>query len=249
MATVTLDQLVVDLIFKGSTKDLNKFEQGVKNLNKRIDGLARNFTLAGGALSAALFGVGRTILNFEQAMNNLQAVLNPTAEDRARLRTQAKDMGRTTAFSASQAAAAQTELAQAGFEVKEILTAMPHVLRLAAAGQLDIGEAAALVVNQLNAYGLEASEAQRVTDVIAKTASHAPRSGRQEASRRVRGRCACRVQRYAEATCVRQTDQPEGKAPGRRGIGQAVSRFSLLPQSRDAPCDSRPSHPPFYPTL
>ena len=173
MATVTLDQLVVDLIFKGSTKDLNKFEQGVKNLNKRIDGLARNFTLAGGALSAALFAVGGTILNFEKAMNNLQAVLNPTAEDMALLRDQAKEMGRTTAFSASQAAAAQTELAQAGFKVKEILTAMPHVLRLAAAGQLDMGEAATLVVNQLNAYGLGASEAQRVTDVLAKTASSA----------------------------------------------------------------------------
>ena len=171
MATVTLDTLVVELLFKGDRKALNDFQRGVDNLNRRIDGLARNFTLAGGALTAALFGVGRTILGFEQTMNNLQAVLNASAEDMERLRGQAKEFGSATAFSASQVGEAQTELALIFGDMERTVRALPDVLNLASAGQLEMGEAAKLVGNQMNAFELTVDDTRRIVDVLAKAAS------------------------------------------------------------------------------
>ncbi len=111
MAETILDTFAVQFLFKGDRRALDRWEQGFKNVNRQINNVARTATLAGGALTAALFGVGRTIVGFEQTMNNLHAVLNASSEDMERLRNQAMELGSSTAFSASQVGDAQTELA------------------------------------------------------------------------------------------------------------------------------------------
>ena len=50
------------------------------------------------------------------------------------------------------------------------MEAIPDVLNLAIAGELDMAEAAGLVTSQLAAFKLETSETERVVDVLAKTA-------------------------------------------------------------------------------
>lgn len=122
-----------------------------------------------GALGAALKVSG----DFERGMNKVAAVSGATAEQLKLLRGQAKILGSTTKFSASQAAKAQGALAQAGFETTKILAAMPPVLSLAAAGELQLGSAASITANTLNGFGLAADQAGRVTDVLAKTAASA----------------------------------------------------------------------------
>ena len=41
--------IVVDIIFRGDRKELDKFEQGVKNLNQQLNKVARGFAVAGAA--------------------------------------------------------------------------------------------------------------------------------------------------------------------------------------------------------
>ena len=173
MATV-LDELLVHIgpKFTGGA-ELRKLESGVARAQKRLSGLATGLTLAGTAISASAGFAVRTFLDFETAQNQLQATLNVTADDMAALREQAKLLGRTTEFSATQTTEAQVQLAQAGFDLNEILAATPAVLALASAGQLAMGEAAALTANQLRAFNLGVDQTQRVVDVLAATASSA----------------------------------------------------------------------------
>ncbi|MDN8817633.1 phage tail tape measure protein, partial [Staphylococcus aureus] len=78
----------------------------------------------------------------EKQMSKVQAISGGTAKDLAKLTEQAKELGASTSFTASQAAEAQNFLAMTGFKTNEIYGAMPGMLSLAAAGQLELGTAA-----------------------------------------------------------------------------------------------------------
>lgn len=102
-------------------------------------------------------------------MNRVAAVSGATEAELKSFSDQAKELGATTQFSASQAADAMTFLAMAGFKADEIVGAMPGTLQLAAAAQLDMADAADIVSNVLAGYGMEVEELSRVNDVLVKT--------------------------------------------------------------------------------
>jgi len=62
-------------------------------------------------------------------------------------------------------------MARAGFEVNEVMAASPHVLDLASAAGMELAETANIVSQVIRGMGLEATEAQRVTDVLGLTAA------------------------------------------------------------------------------
>lgn len=140
--------------------------------------MAGGFKAVGAAIaavagSAALRKIVGDIASFDQAMRGVQAVSGATAEQMAVLEKQARELGATSMFSAQQAADAQRFLAQAGFEVNEVLGATPGILQLAAASGMDLGSAADLASNALSGFRLEVGELGRVNDVLAATAASA----------------------------------------------------------------------------
>ena len=176
----------LDELFVSVGADLSKFqsamgklESRVQNVRQSLDNLAGGAAKLGAPLAAGAGLVVKTLYNFDAAMNQVQATLGVTGEEMEGLRDQAKLLGRTTEFSASQAAEAQTQLAQAGFDANQILEATPDVLALASAGQLSMAESAKLTANQLRAFGLDVSEAGRVTDVLAAAAASSNTSVRE----------------------------------------------------------------------
>src|SRR5690606_12326139 len=74
-------------------------------------------------------------------------------------------------FSASQAADAMGNFAQAGFKVNEIMGAIGPTLDLAAAGQLDMATASDITAKVMRGMGIEATELTGVVDVLAKAFS------------------------------------------------------------------------------
>lgn len=123
--------------------------------------------------AVAAVGLGYNVLkasgDFEKAMNQVRAVTGATGKDFQDLRDQAKELGATTKFSATQAAEGMGFLAMAGFQTKDIMDAMPGVLDLASAGNMDLARSADIASNILTGYGFKASETARVVDVMAKT--------------------------------------------------------------------------------
>ncbi|WP_239646713.1 phage tail tape measure protein, partial [Bacillus zhangzhouensis] len=112
-------------------------------------------------------------MDFEKQMSKVQAISGGTAQEIKKLEKQAMDLGATTIFTASQAADAQGFLAMAGFKANDIYAAMPGMLSLAAAGQLDLAAAADISSNMMQAFAMKAEEAGHAADVIAYAASDA----------------------------------------------------------------------------
>lgn len=105
--------------------------------------------------------------SFDDALKRTQALTGATTEQSKALEKQARDLGATTAFTASQVAVAQGNMGQAGLKVNQILEATPGILALASAGQIDLASATDMSISALNIFGLEASKATRVADLLA----------------------------------------------------------------------------------
>ena len=58
MATTVLDQLITVLGFKADTKDLDKINQKIKNIQGSINKVAKGFAIAGAALTGVGVAVG-----------------------------------------------------------------------------------------------------------------------------------------------------------------------------------------------
>lgn len=120
-------------------------------------------------LAAAGTGILHAAGNFEASMNKVRAVTGATGEELAKMEELAKDLGATTAFSASQAADAMYFLSAAGFDTTETMTALPGVLDLAAAAGIDLAQAADIASNILSGYGMQADQLADVNDKLVKT--------------------------------------------------------------------------------
>ena len=133
----------------------------------------RGEILASAGIVMALGAPIKAAAGFEQAMAKIKAVSGATSEEMEALSAQARQLGRDTQFSASEAGAAQELLARAGFKTNEMLAAMPGLLNLAIADGVDLARATDVVASTLRGMGLEADQTQRVADVLAKTSSSA----------------------------------------------------------------------------
>jgi hypothetical protein len=87
------------------------------------------------------------------------------------LTKQAKELGATTVFSATQIVGLQTELAKLGFTINEIVSSTTGIQALAAATGIDLAEAATIAGSALKIFGLDASESARVADVLSASTS------------------------------------------------------------------------------
>ena len=111
-------------------------------------------------------------MEFEQAMANVRAVMAPTIEEFNALREQSIELGRSTQFSASQAAASQENLARAGFTTQQILDTMPGLLSMSAAEGMDLAQAATILAGGLRGMNLDMSQTMRLADAFAYTSAH-----------------------------------------------------------------------------
>ncbi len=123
---------------------------------------------AAAAIGAASAAIGS---DFEAQIARVSALTGTTGEDLALMEQKARDMGKATLFSATQAAQGLEELAKAGLGAEGSIAALDSVLLLAGAQSREIAEAADLTTSVLKQFRLEAGEAGRVTDVLSKAMS------------------------------------------------------------------------------
>lgn len=152
----------------GIEKGLSKIEglatKGMKVAATAITGTAT--ALAG--VAAAAIKVGS---DFEAQMSRVQAISGATGDELESLKNQAIQLGADTAFSAKEAAEGMENLAAAGFTTTEIMDAMPGMLNLAAAAGEDLAASSDIAASTLRGFGLEASDAAHVADVLAENAN------------------------------------------------------------------------------
>lgn len=120
---------------------------------------------AGGAAVA-------TASKFDDAMAQVSGALGGPSADMEGLRKLALQLGADTVFSATEAGNAMVELAKGGMTEADIKGgALAASMDLAAAGQLNLADAAATTVQMMGSFGLGAGDAARIADALAGAAN------------------------------------------------------------------------------
>lgn len=139
--------------------------------------LAGTRALAGMAAAfGAVAGLGSAvgvIREFETSVSKMGAISGATTAELEEMRNVAKDLGSATEFSSKQAADGLSYLAMAGFGASESIAAIPSVLDLATASGMGLAQAADTASNIMSGFGISASSAASVTDVLAAASSRA----------------------------------------------------------------------------
>jgi len=139
-----------------------------------LGSLASPMTLVAGgamALGAALSSSVTVAGDFQQKMAGVNAIVGGSAADMQTLSNAAREAGASTSFSATQAADALGFMAGAGWNVSHSTAALKDTLTLASAGAMDLAQAGDLMTNTVSQFGLAATDAGRVSNVLAAGAS------------------------------------------------------------------------------
>lgn len=118
--------------------------------------------LLGAAAAAVKVGT-----DFDSEMSKVAAISGATGDDLQSLRDTAIEWGSKTKFSATEAAEGLEYMALAGWNTQDSISALPSVLNLAAAADMDLGEASDIVTDYLTAFGLSANDAETFVDQLA----------------------------------------------------------------------------------
>jgi len=154
---------------KGAAESVEQVDRATGSASDRLRSMR---TIVG---TIGLVAFGRNMLtmagNFDGAMSNVQAKLEVTKEEMVGLRDEAKLLGASTKFSATEAAEGMGFLAQAGLDMTEIAKAIGPSLSLAAAGNIELAQAADIATNVMGGFRLGVDDLPMVMDVLAKTSA------------------------------------------------------------------------------
>jgi hypothetical protein len=149
---------------KGISGTIGSLTSGVKNLVGAF-GLVAGISLFANVLKGAY----NTIKDFDKVSADLAATLGTNREGIKGLTDNAKELGATTRFTASEIVGLQKELGKLGFSEPEILASTKAISTLASAVDTDLANAALIAGQTLRAFNLDASQMGRVVDVMAKS--------------------------------------------------------------------------------
>tara|TARA_R100000329_G_scaffold34030_1_gene31707 strand:+ start:4879 stop:7044 length:2166 start_codon:yes stop_codon:yes gene_type:complete len=167
----------ISIIVAANIKGL---EASLGKANKSITRFASNSARVGSALTfgltAPITALGKsafdTFSNFENEMMKVKTVTNATTSEFSMLTREAKRLGASTQFTASQVADLQLILGRKGFDPTAIQNMEGSILNLALATGEDLSLAANTVSSSLNAFQLDSEDASRVANTLASAAAN-----------------------------------------------------------------------------
>ena len=167
----------ISIIVAANIKGL---EASLGKANKSIAGFASQAARVGSMLSfgvtAPLAAMGKqafdTFSKFENSMMKVNTVTGASVEEFKMLTSEAKRLGATTQFTASQVAELQLVLGRKGFDPTQIQNMEQSILDLALATGEDLSLAADTVASSINAFGLASDDASSVANTLASAAAN-----------------------------------------------------------------------------
>ena len=147
-----------------------KVESSLGQLAKKAGGVALAFFGTQGIVNA-FSSATQTGAEFEQNLKNLSVISGATGGKLRQLEQSALRLGGSTKFTASAVAGLQIEFSKLGFTSDEILQVTEGTLNLSTAFGTDLASTAEIAGSTLRAFGLDASETTRLTDVMATSFS------------------------------------------------------------------------------
>lgn len=155
------------------------------NLNsgtQKASGILQSFADKSASLFQSIVGMHYTLQNvirpvidvyskFDDQMRLTKAVTGATGDQFQKLTDRAKQLGRDTAFTASEVASGMTSLGRMGFSPDEIDAAISSVMDLSRATGTDLAQSADIAANSLRIFGMESTQMSHVADILTATAN------------------------------------------------------------------------------
>ncbi|WP_127501950.1 phage tail tape measure protein [Actinoplanes solisilvae] len=140
----------------------------------QLDAVADRAGMAGLAIAGIAGYAVKANADFEKAMSGVQAATHASAGEIDALKQAALEAGKSTSYSATEAAGAITELSKAGVATADVLGGgLSGALNLAAAGQLDVAEAAETAASAMTQFKLKGKDVPHIADLLAAAAGKA----------------------------------------------------------------------------
>jgi TP901 family phage tail tape measure protein len=138
--------------------------KGLRQAEKDLKGFASGVGKAIGAATAVVAGIGiasvKAFADFDSAMNKSLAIMGNVSDTlRGDMSDAAREVAKTTTFSANEAAESYFFLASAGLDAEASIAALPAVARFAQAGMFDMAQATDLLTDAQSALGLSSDDA------------------------------------------------------------------------------------------
>ena len=154
---------------------LSTVGNNLRDVGQRMQSVGQSMAMSMGAAATAIGGaLGFAVkksMDFEAQLDRVGAIAGANTEELKALEQAALELGASTSKSATEVAQAQEIMATMGYKTNEIIAALPGIISAAEASGEDMALVADTVSAALNSFGLEASEAARVADVLAQAAN------------------------------------------------------------------------------
>ena len=156
---------------KGSFQSMTgKIDNSTKSVSRFSSVFGQLKILATGATA---YKTANVLYRFSEQMQGVKSVAKETGISFQELEKQAKFLGRTTRYTASEAASGMYFLAKAGYDTQKIYDTIPSTLLLASAANLDLARAADIVTNIMASQQMESKDVGMAVDVLTKAFSSA----------------------------------------------------------------------------
>lgn len=157
---------------------LASVERRLGNFAKTINTLGRNLNIVGAVASVGIGLIERTFASFDDTMRAVKsAITGISHKEFVDLEERAKELGRTTSYTARQVADAMLILARAGLQsesgnvAQAIQDSIESILNLARATGTDLPVATEYAIDILRSFQLPTEQAARVMDVLTQAAN------------------------------------------------------------------------------
>lgn len=139
---------------------------------KTVGKVAKTAMAAGSAAAVAFTKTSIDAgMNFDTAMSQVAATMGTTVDKIGNVEAKAEEMGRTTKYTATEAAEGMNILAQAGLSADEQISGIGTVLNLASAGTMSLEESASYTAGAVKGFGDSMGNASYYADLMAKGAT------------------------------------------------------------------------------
>jgi len=147
--------------------NLRHTETGAERVNRSLIGMADKAKWAFAGISAAIVGATKVFADFDREMANVSTMLRGEAiqymdDYRIAVRDMSVEFGEATGTLSK----GLYDILSAGIDASEAIDVLDVAARTAAAGMTDTGTAADALTTMINAFGMEASDAERVADSL-----------------------------------------------------------------------------------
>ena len=160
---------------KTAQSSLSEFTNQSNNAGTRFEALGSSLKTVGSTITTAVslpllaLGAGaiKTASDFEAGMSKVSALSGATGDDLKMLEDKAREMGASTKYSATESAEALSYMALAGWDANQMAEGLEPSLKLAGAAGMDLALATDIVTDTMSMFGMQASEATKMTDMLA----------------------------------------------------------------------------------